>query len=218
MHRLSAPRRRSTSGVPFEALPASVLLPPYTKAQEVVLSGRALVTGQLEVRGMRITVFGMEREHVGTVHAPGERPLSAAGPLVGRTTSVRKGKDRREVARKAAATAAKDVERLSLQVIPEMPQLQVRDAQLFATPLQLWEGERYGPCRRRCEAAARSGPNPRMLQSCQRRLYRFSTFLVLENVGRQPVSHLTLQFEETQPQRRAPPTLEEEFFSGRPTP
>ena len=48
------------------------------------------------------------------------------------------------------------------------------------------------------------------------RTCRFSTFLVLENVGRQPVSHLTLQFEETQPQRRAPATLEEEFFSGRP--
>ena len=154
MRRLSGPRRRSTSGVPFEALPASVLLPPYTKAQEVVLSGRALATGQLEVRGVRITVFGMEREHVGAVYAPGERPVGATGPLVSRTTAARKGKDRRAGARKAAVAAARDLERLSLQVIPEMPQLQVRDAQLFATPLQLWEGERYGLLRRRSRETA----------------------------------------------------------------
>ena len=45
---------------------------------------------------------------------------------------------------------------------------------------------------------------------------RFSTLVILENVGPRPVDYLAVSFEESQPVRRNPPTLEEEYFAGTP--
>ena len=119
----------STAGVAFDAVPADVVIPAYTAAKEVVLTGRALATGRLELRGVRIVFFGVEREHIGRVER--QAAADSAGPKSTSTANQKKSKPK-----------VGDNEVLSIRVIDEMPQLQIQDTHLFATPLQLWDGER----------------------------------------------------------------------------
>ena len=117
----------------FDAIPADVVIPAYTTAKEVTLTGRALAPGRLELRGVRIVIFGVEREHVGRVERQG------AGPDAG---ANRRGNERKAAkAPKGSPTPAATP--LAIEVIGAMPQLLVHDTHLFATPLQMWEGERY---------------------------------------------------------------------------
>ena len=138
-------RAFSTGGVPFDAVVATVTMLPYTTAHEIILTGRALAPGRLEIRGVRLAVFGIEREHVGRVARPGETAGAAAtGTAAGAAGGTGAGARTPRRDSKAKPMAAGDAAALSLHVIEDMPQLQVHDAHLFATPLQLWEGERYG--------------------------------------------------------------------------
>jgi hypothetical protein len=151
--------RDSTSGVPFDAVPAAVVVPPYTAAMTVQLSGRARGAGQLSLQGVRIGMFGVEREHRGTVTSAA--PAAPAAPAPDGRRHVTSAASAPTNATAAATTAAMttmgvagavapeadgvggEAKPLGLTVIEELPQLHVHDTHLFATPLQLWEGERY---------------------------------------------------------------------------
>ncbi len=54
----------STSGVPFETDSAGFLLPAKTAAKDVQIVGRALAPGLLVLRGVKLTLFNIEREHL----------------------------------------------------------------------------------------------------------------------------------------------------------
>jgi len=54
----------STSGVPFEAYPTSLTLPPEARAYSVTLSGKPMGNGELTINGCLVETFNVSYEHL----------------------------------------------------------------------------------------------------------------------------------------------------------
>ena len=53
----------STSGVPFEAYPTSLTLPPEARGYSVTLSGKPMGNGELLIKGCLVETFNVTYEH-----------------------------------------------------------------------------------------------------------------------------------------------------------
>lgn len=106
----------STSGVPFEPRAASLVLPPHAKNRQVLLAGRPMASGMLTVRGVTLTAFNIEREHL--VEPPPPPPPGQRG-------------------------AVKKQRFIDVQVVETLPMLLIRGDEVLRRKIALWEGERY---------------------------------------------------------------------------
>ena len=146
----SSLRDFSTSGVPFESTPLHVLI-PANSSQEVVLSGRALETGILTIRGCFVEApGGTRREFVLPLLTDDEeeRLHRKRCYLIGESGRTKySGLERflrqRSPANTDLATGPqKDFRYLECKVIPQQPLLRIRRTSITHGAVMLYNGEK----------------------------------------------------------------------------
>ncbi|KAF8077925.1 TRAPP II complex [Lyophyllum atratum] len=141
----------STAGVSFESRPLRVLI-PANSFHEVVLSGRALETGTLTIRGCRVQApGGAFREFIMPLSTDEEeqrlsRTRSSLACEAGRfkysgIESFPWERANRRASRPPSTTAKTSFRFLECKVVPEQPLLRIRRTSLTHGALMLYNGE-----------------------------------------------------------------------------
>lgn len=141
----------STSGVPFESTPISVIIPARSY-HRAVLSGKALTTGTLVVRGCIVRApGGVAREFVLPLATEDEEERLAhkrSAALCEAGRSKYSGLDNFPWERKRSQTSGSESSRssktmmfLECKVVPEQPLLRIRRTTVTHGALMLYDGE-----------------------------------------------------------------------------
>ncbi|KAG6832127.1 hypothetical protein H0H87_002439 [Tephrocybe sp. NHM501043] len=142
----------STSGVPFESRPLRVVI-PANSFHEVVLTGKALETGTLTIRGCRVQApGGASREFIMPLltSAEEQRLSHKRGTLACETGRSKYAgiesfpweKARKRLSRPPSTAAKTSFRFLECKVVPEQPFLRIRRTSLTHGALMLYDGEK----------------------------------------------------------------------------
>lgn len=144
----------STSGVPFESRPLRVVI-PANSFHEVVLSGKALETGTLVIRGCHVQApGGASREFIIPLSTNEEeerlsRKRSAFACEAGRSkySGIESFPWEKTTKRKSLTSAPqKPFQFLECKVVPEQPLLRIRRTSVTHGAVMLYNGEMYAEC------------------------------------------------------------------------
>ncbi|KAF5380960.1 hypothetical protein D9615_003973 [Tricholomella constricta] len=141
----------STAGLPFESRPLRVLI-PANSFHEVVLSGKALETGTLTIRGCRVQApGGASREFIMPLSTDEEeqrlsRKRSSVACDAGRSKhfgidSFPWERVKKRESRSPPTTIKASFQFLECKVVPEQPLLRIRRTSLTHGALMLYNGE-----------------------------------------------------------------------------
>ncbi|KAG5727958.1 Transport protein particle subunit [Termitomyces sp. T112] len=141
----------STIGVPFESRPLRVVI-PANSFYEVILSGKALETGNLTIRGCRIQApGGVSREFIMPLLTSEEeqrlfRQRGALACEAGRSKysgieSFPWEKSQKQPSRPPSTTKQSSFRFMECTVVPEQPFLRIRRTSLTHGALMLYNGE-----------------------------------------------------------------------------
>ncbi|KAK7467129.1 hypothetical protein VKT23_004188 [Stygiomarasmius scandens] len=137
----------SVSGVPFDSQPASVFIPARSY-QQVVLTGRALETGNLLIKGCIVQAPGTApKEFILPLSSDEEtervaRRRSALQCETGRFKYSGLDRDHNSKRRsKVLSKPGKPIQFLECQVVPEQPLLRIRRTSVTHGALMLYDGE-----------------------------------------------------------------------------